>query len=121
MRLFITAMRKRIAYLEEVNRKIRASLDTVHSLEAFQQEMNIEHGVETICRQGLARILELIDFRVAGFFLFQEDLIDLVPYYVYPETLRKVIENHVRSSNKERDLRLGHEAVCSGYRSVLDG
>ena len=91
----LSKMRKRIAYLEEVNRKIRAALETVHSLETFQQEMTIEHGVETICQQGLVRILELIDFRVAGFFLFQDDLMDLIPYYVYPETSRKDIENHV--------------------------
>ena len=97
----ITKMRKRIVYLEEVNRKIRAALETVYSLEAFQQEIHIEHGVETICRQGLIRVLELIDFSVAGFFLFKEDLIDLVPYYVYPETLKKGMEDHVRLQIKE--------------------
>ncbi len=92
----LSKMRRRIVYLEEVNRKTRAALETVHSLQAFQQEMTIEHGVETICRQGIARISELIDFQAAGFFLFRDDLIDLVPYYVYPDNLRNLMEDHVQ-------------------------
>lgn len=92
----VPKLRKRIAYLEEVNRRIRAALETVHGLQAFQQEIHIGHGIETICAQGLKRILHLIDFRVAGFFLFKDDLIDLVPYYVEPGNLSADIQNQVQ-------------------------
>jgi two-component system, sensor histidine kinase and response regulator len=92
----VAKLRERIAYLEEVNRQVRAALETVHGLEAFQQEINIEHGIDSICEHGLRHILQLIDFRVAGFFLFQDDLIDLIPYYVYPENLKTDIENQVQ-------------------------
>ncbi len=66
----LSKLRKRIAYLEEVNRKIRSALETVYSLDVFKQEINIEQGVDTICEHGIKQILLLIDFRTAGFFLF---------------------------------------------------
>ncbi len=94
--LTVTKLQQRIAYLEEVNRQIRAALETVHRLQAFQEEINIGHGVETICGQGIRRIFELVDLRVAGVFLFQDNLIDLVPQYVEPEALRATMEQEVR-------------------------
>jgi signal transduction histidine kinase/ActR/RegA family two-component response regulator len=94
-------LQKRVAHLEGVNQKIRSSLETVHSLQSFMGEINIEHDLATICKQGINRILQLIEFRVAGFFLFTEELIDLETKYVYPQILREEAEKEIELQIKK--------------------
>ena len=97
----LSKLRKRIAYLEEVNRKIRSALETVYSLDVFKQEIKIEQGVDAICEHGIKQILQLIDFRMAGFFLFKDDLIDFLPHYVYPEALAIEIQEEIQLQIKK--------------------
>ncbi len=94
-------LRKRVAHLEKVNQKIRSSLETVHSLQSFMREIVIEHDLATICKQGINRILQLIGFKVAGFFLFTEELIDLETKYVYPQNLRGEAEKEIELQIKK--------------------
>lgn len=89
-------LRKRVAYLEEVNQKIQSALESVYTLESFRREINIEHDLATISEYGTNCILQLIEFRVAGFFLFTDDLINLEPQYVYPRGLRAEAQDEIK-------------------------
>jgi len=89
-------LRKRVAYLEEVNQKIQSALESVYTLESFRREINIEHDLATISEYGTNCILQLIEFRVAGFFLFADDLINLEPQYVYPRGLREGAQDEIK-------------------------
>jgi len=89
-------LRKRVAYLEEVNQKIQSALESVYTLESFRREINIEHDLATISEYGTNCILQLIEFRVAGFFLFADDLINLEPQYVYPRGLREQAQDEIK-------------------------
>jgi signal transduction histidine kinase len=65
------------------------------------REIVAEHDLTTICKQGINRILQLIGFRVAGFFLFTEELIDLETKYVYPQDLREEAEKEIELQIKK--------------------
>jgi signal transduction histidine kinase/CheY-like chemotaxis protein/HPt (histidine-containing phosphotransfer) domain-containing protein len=84
----IENLQDRIAYLEEINRKVNASLETVRSIALSQKKISIENDLKSILTENFKHISQLIDFRQAAFFLFQDDLIELVCEYAYPEDLR---------------------------------
>jgi len=91
-KISIENLQNRIAYLEEANRKVNSSLKTVRSIAFFQKKINIEHDVRTILIENLEHISQLIEFKLAGFFLFKDDLIELACEYVYPQHLRAEAE-----------------------------
>jgi signal transduction histidine kinase/DNA-binding response OmpR family regulator len=88
-------LQKRIAYLEEVNRRVNSSLKAVRSIALSQKKISIEHDVKSILAQNLEHISQLIEFRLASFFLFEDDLIELVCEYAYPEHLRVEAEKEI--------------------------
>jgi hypothetical protein len=94
-------LRKRVAYLEVVNQKMRSFLETVHSMQSSMREIVIEYDLATICKQGINRIQQLIELRVAGFFLFTGELIDLETRHVYPRILRDEAEKEVELQIKK--------------------
>jgi len=94
-RVNIEDLQKRIAYLEEVNLRVNSSLETVRSIALSQKKISIEHDIKNILAQNFEHISQLIEFRLAGFFLFEDDLIELVCEYAYPEHLRVEAEKEV--------------------------
>ncbi|NVM20389.1 MAG: response regulator [Desulfobacterales bacterium] len=86
-KISIEKLQKRVAYLEEANRKINSYLETVRSIAFFQKKINIEHDVKTILMENFMHISRLIEFNLAAFFLFEDDLIELACEYAHPEHL----------------------------------
>lgn len=88
-------LQKRVAYLEEVNQKMLSSLEAVRLLVSSQREINIEYDFVTICKQGIGLILQLINFKIAAFFLFTDDLMDIKLRYAHPHDLRDEAQEEV--------------------------
>lgn len=88
-------LQKRVAYLEEVNRKMLSSLEAVRLLVSSQREINIEYDFVTICKQGIDLILQLINFKIVAFFLFTDDLMDIKLRYAHPHDLRDEAQEEV--------------------------
>ncbi|MCK4389059.1 MAG: hypothetical protein KAV83_02320, partial [Desulfobacterales bacterium] len=88
-------LQERVAYLEEVNQKMLSSLEAVRLLVSSQREINIEYDFVTICKQGIDLILQLIDFKIAAFFLFTDDLMDIKLRYAHPHDLRDEAQEEV--------------------------
>jgi CheY-like chemotaxis protein/signal transduction histidine kinase/HPt (histidine-containing phosphotransfer) domain-containing protein len=111
-RINIEDLQKRVAYLEEVNRKVNASLETVRSIALSQKQISIEHDLKSILIENFEHISQLIEFRLAAFFLFKDDLIELVCEYAYPEDLRVEVE-------KEAELQIKNETFSWALRQSI--
>ena len=88
-------LQKRVAYLEEVNQKMLSSLEAVRLLVSSQREINIEYDFVAICKQGIGLILQLLNFKIAAFFLFTDDLMDIKLRYAHPHDLRDEAQEEV--------------------------
>jgi signal transduction histidine kinase/DNA-binding NarL/FixJ family response regulator len=93
--ILVKNLQKRVAYLEEVNQKMLSSLEAVRLLVSSRREINIEYDFVTICKQGIDLILQLINFKIAAFFLFTDDLMDIKLQYAHPHDLRDEAQEEV--------------------------
>src|SRR3990172_5458907 len=94
---------KRIEYLEEVNRKIQASLDAIKGRSDFQQKIGNKYNLDVIFKESRNRILDLIDFKVVAFLLYDLQTYDFKLAHIYPEFLKSdltiEIDNQIESGN----------------------
>ncbi|RMF60850.1 MAG: sensor histidine kinase, partial [Calditrichaeota bacterium] len=80
-------LEKRVAHLEEVNRRIQASLETIKTLTYFQRKISNKNDLTLIFQESTNRLRQLVNFKVVGFFLYDADAGEFVPKFVSPQFL----------------------------------
>lgn len=84
-------LEKRVAFLEEVNQKIKGSLDSVWSLASFQKQIGNKHDVSAILRASRERVLDLIDFKAIAFFLYDPNSYEFLPKHMFPQFMHDYV------------------------------
>lgn len=92
-----TYLKKRVAYLEEVNRKITASLDSIRNLTTFQKRIGNKHDLSAIFRESRERILDLIEFKTVAYYLYDEQSYDFVLQHAYPQFMQDYLLREVET------------------------
>lgn len=82
-------LQKRVAYLEELNDKIKASLDAIWNLTNFQKRIGNKHELSVIFRESCERILSLVEFKAIGFYLYNPDMLEFSANHVFPTFMKK--------------------------------
>ncbi len=86
---------KRVIYLEEVNRKFRVSLESLRSLTTLQKSIANKRDLSLIFSESRERIFSLMAFSSVAFLLYDENTLDFVPEYIYPQFLQKDIQKEI--------------------------
>jgi len=80
----INHLKKRVAYLDDLNRKIRLSLESIKTLVGLQKRIGTTRNLFSIFQQSAEQILQLVGFKLIAFYLYQEERFEFVPEYVFP-------------------------------------
>lgn len=91
----IYRLEQRVEYLEEVNLRIRSSLDTLRSLTHLQEKIEMESGLRKICKQSADHIVQMVNLSATAFLVFEEDALGLELVYLNPWDLREETEEEV--------------------------
>jgi len=88
-------LEKRVVYLEDVNRKIRESLETMRGLSGFQQRIGSIHNLPDILVESAHRILNIIRFKTVAFFLYDHEAVEFIPAHIFPAFLEKDVQKEI--------------------------
>ena len=91
----IEYLQKRVAYLEDSNDQMQRSLESLRSLADFQRRISNNRDLAFIFAESTQQILQLVPFKVVGFYGCGRDLAEFVPEFVHPEFMRSDLEVEV--------------------------
>lgn len=125
----IEYLEKRVTYLEEVNRKCQVGLDSLRSLAILQRSIGNKHDLSLIFSESRERIFSLMEFSSVAFLLYDENTLEFVPEYIYPQFLQqdilKEIDAHIESGtfawalNQRRPVIIKPVSLLQDYEIVL--
>jgi len=88
-------LKTRIAHLEELNQKIQLSLDSIKTLVGLQKRIGTNRNLFSIFRQSAEQILQMVNFKLVAFYLYQEDRYEFVPEYIFPGFLTADLQQEI--------------------------
>lgn len=88
-------LKKRVEYLEEVNRQFLYSIDVVKAFGVLQRKIGAEHDTLVIQKESAKLFAELINFDACAFFMLSEDMLDFNAEYVQPAEAKEELVTEI--------------------------